>query len=120
MHPEEKPPPEQIDTQFAQIVQQSYGPSVPQWQLPGYPQMAPKPPRRWGRWIALGVAVVVVMCLGATALTVVALPILLRDNAGTQASSSTSPKPSPARSPKDGDALSVRQAWVLEKVREVL
>lgn len=60
------------------------------------------------------------MCLGATALTVVALPILLRDNAGTQASSSTSPKPSPARSPKDGDALSVRQAWVLEKVREVL
>lgn len=121
MHPEEKPPPEQIDAQFAQIVQQSYGPVVPQWQqLPGYPQMAPKPPRRWGRWIALGVAVVVVMCLGATALTVAALPILLRDNTGAQASPSTSPKPSPARSPQAGDPVSVREAWVVEKVREAL
>lgn len=33
---------------------------------------------------------------------------------------SASPKPSPARSPRDGDPLSVRSAWALEKVREAL
>jgi hypothetical protein len=103
-----------MELQFAQIVRQSYGTQVPQWHAP--------PPRRsrWGRWLAILAGTVALICLAGVAVTLQVTPWMLNHRPIQAAAPSASPKPSPARSPRDGDPLSVRSAWALERVRETL
>lgn len=116
MHPENTPAPDPTELQFAQIVRQNYGPQVPQWQAP--------PPRRsrWGRWLAILAGSVALICLAGVAVAIQVTPWMLshRPIQAGPATPSVSAKPSPARSPVEGDPLSVRSAWALEKVRETL
>jgi hypothetical protein len=58
--------------------------------------------------------------LGTIQLAAVSAPWVLSHRPIAGPAASASPQPSPARSPRDGDPLSVRSAWAMEKVREAL
>jgi hypothetical protein len=88
--------------------------NIPQWQTP--PPRRPRP----ARWLAILAGAVAVLCLGGLAMAVEAAPWVLSHRPIRVAAPSASVKPSPARSPRDGDPLSVRSAWATEKVREAL
>jgi hypothetical protein len=68
------------------------------------------------RWVALGVVLAVLLCAGVIGLAVLGSKLL----DGSPVASETSSKPGPARSPREGDPISVYQDWVREKVGETL
>ncbi|WP_157631418.1 hypothetical protein [Catelliglobosispora koreensis] len=111
MHPQHTPHPQ--NPQYPQ-----YYPHPPQWPVQVPP---PQPKRRWGRWVALGAAVLVLCCAGSVA-AIVVVPSLGKKDLFTSAKAQPTKSPSiaPAKSPSAGDPQSVFQAWAHEKVREAL
>ncbi|MEV4412700.1 hypothetical protein [Catellatospora sp. NPDC049609] len=89
-------------------------PGHPPQQVPSWP-VVPPPRRRWGRLIALLAVLLVLACVAAGGLAVVAFPWLRdRVTGGDSGPAGSAPSPGP------GASLPVRQAWIKERIGAAL